>query len=164
MKIEIDLNNILGNEYGVETLEESVRRQVVDKLAHEIKSGIGKKIDSEISALIGSEIKVAIKDKMPDLVDYILTNPYSPIDAYGSRGKETTFRDQLIKSINENMVYKKERYGDGESVFTKAVDSVISEHVRLFEKNFKDLITKDVEKQTLDFALSKMKEKFKIEL
>lgn len=29
MKIEIDLNDILGDEYGGETLQESARRQVI---------------------------------------------------------------------------------------------------------------------------------------
>lgn len=36
MKIEIDLNEILGDETGVETLADSVRRQVTDKLSREI--------------------------------------------------------------------------------------------------------------------------------
>lgn len=29
MEFEIDLNDILGGEYGVETLNESIRRQVI---------------------------------------------------------------------------------------------------------------------------------------
>lgn len=36
MKVEIDLNNILGNESGAETLADSVRRQVIDSIKQQI--------------------------------------------------------------------------------------------------------------------------------
>ncbi len=57
MKIEIDLNEILSDEYGSESLNDSIRRQVIDKLHNDVKAGIGKKIDTEISLAINSEIK-----------------------------------------------------------------------------------------------------------
>jgi hypothetical protein len=52
MKIEIDLNDILGDEWGTETLADSVRRQVVEKLTQTVKEGVAKKIDHEVSRVI----------------------------------------------------------------------------------------------------------------
>ena len=52
MKVEIDLNDILGDEYGAETLQESVRRQVIDNLTLVIKEGVEKKIEAEVARVI----------------------------------------------------------------------------------------------------------------
>lgn len=61
MKIEIDLNQILGDESGVETLQESVRRQVVEKLSYEVRQNIAKKIDAEVAVCINESIKEGLK-------------------------------------------------------------------------------------------------------
>jgi len=45
MKIEIDLNDILGDETGAETLQDSIKRQVIEKFTREIKAGISKRIE-----------------------------------------------------------------------------------------------------------------------
>ena len=58
MKIEIDLKDILGDEYGdVESLSESIERQVVDKLSKTVSDGILKKVDESVSALLNKKVE-----------------------------------------------------------------------------------------------------------
>lgn len=164
MKIEIDLNDILGDESGTETIQESVRRQVVEKLSRDVKDGIGKKIDHEIAALIDSELKVALKDKIPGLVEELMSAEYTPVDRWGDpeRGKATTFRKQLVKAINETMVYKEDRYDSDKNVFTKAVDAVIKTNVDEFQRAFNKLVNDTFTKETMTYAMTELRKKFGI--
>ncbi len=111
MKFEIDLNEILGDENGVESIQESVRRQVVEKLTSEVKSGIAKKIDIEIAKQINTSMKEKLVEVMPGLIDQLLEHEYIPVDRYGDfqRDKFTTFRKELVKNITEGIVYKAQR-------------------------------------------------------
>src|ERR1700735_2433418 len=106
MKIEIDLNNILGDEYGTETLQESVRRQVVESLAETMKKGILKKIDEETSRIMNEQLQEVLKAHMPDLVNDVMNAEYTPISRYGEKSGPTTFRAELIKSVVGNMKYE----------------------------------------------------------
>lgn len=164
MKIEIDLNDILGDEFGAETIQESVKRQVIEHLSREVKEGIGKRLDSEVSAMINSELKEALKARIPGLIDDLMTTEYTPVDRWGSyeRDKTTTFRKELVKSINEQMVYKKARYESDKSAFTKAVDSVVSENVNEFERSFNKLVNDTFTRETMAHAMKTLREKFGI--
>lgn len=162
MKIEIDLKDILqDDDYGSETLQESIRRQVTDKLTKQISEGIGKKIDEEISKAIEEQIKKALDEIRPDLITEIMDAEYIQIDRYGSRDKiPTSFRKQLIKTVNENMVYQPNKNWDSEkNSFTKAVDSIISKQVDVFKKQFDELIDKQYIETTKAYAIKVLKEK-----
>jgi hypothetical protein len=124
MKIEIGPNDILGDEYGTETLQESVRRQVIENLTRTIKGGIGKKIDIEVARILNEELQKVITEKMPAIVDDVLSAEYIPVDRWGgSKGTPTTFRAELVKAINEQMQYKPARYDSDKNAFTRAVDA-----------------------------------------
>ncbi len=164
MKVEIDLNDILGDESGVETLQDSVRRQVVDHLGMEVKKGIGKQIDSEIAKIINEELKVALKARIPALIDELMTTEYTPVDRWGDRqrDKTTTFRKELVRSINEEMVYKKTQYSSDANSFTKAVDSVIKDNVDEFKTTFNKLVNSTFTTEIMNHAMQELQKKFGI--
>lgn len=162
MKIEIDLNNILGDEYGAETLQESVRRQVVEKMSSVIKDGIGKKIDFEIAQLIDSEMKKAVQNKMDTFVGSIVDAEYIPVDRYGSRGQPTTFRAEMVKHITENMKYVRANYESDKNAFTKAVDSIIGEMLAKFKTDFNKEINAQFTKEALAYAQQELAKKLGI--
>lgn len=160
MKIEIDLNDILGDEYGSETLQESVRRQVIDNLTKTLEIGVGKKIDTEINALINEEIKTAITAKMPEIFDDLLNAEYNVVDRYGDRQKEkTTIRKELVKIISEQMVYSKKSYDSDKNVFTRAVDKCLEEHLSAFRSEFNRQIDTQFVAEAMAFATKKMQER-----
>lgn len=160
MKLEIDLNEILQDEFGpVENLAESIKRQVVDKLTNELSKGITKKIDSEVSKAIDEQIKKALDEIRPNLINQILDAEYISVTSYGERGKPTTFRTQLIKAVNENMVYKASSYSSDKNAFTSAVDTILRSQVDEFKKQFDAIINKEYVEQTKAFAVETLKKK-----
>lgn len=164
MKIEIDLKDILFDEnYGPETMQESIKRQVVDKMILQLSGGISKKIDTEIAKAIDEQIRKSLDDIRPNLIEQILDTEYISVDRYGDRTKEpTTFRKQLIKTVNENMVYKRESYHGSQNAFTNAIDSILADKAKEFRKQFDEIITNEYVKETKAYAVKILKEKLGI--
>jgi hypothetical protein len=165
MKIEIDLNEILGDpEYGVETLQESVKRQVVAGLTQKIQTGIKEKIDREVAIAIDQAVKKNIEALTPKLFQEMLEAEYTPVDRYGdrNRGQTTTMRKQLIATIHEQMVYKKQTYDSDKNSFTRTVDAVLSENVALFKKDFDKLVNEMFTKECFAYAQAEMQKKLGI--
>jgi hypothetical protein len=164
MKIEIDLKDIIqDDDYGSETMQESIRRQVVESITSKYSEGIGKRIDLEVSKAIDEQIKKSLDEIRPSLIAEILDAEYISVDRYGERAKEkTTFRKQLIKAVNENMVYVKNSYHNVNNPFTKAVDEALALQVGEFKKHFDQIITADYVKETKAYAVKVLKEKLGI--
>lgn len=161
MKIEIDLNQILGDEYGqAETLAESVRRQVVDQITGIIQKGVTHKVNDEVAKQISEQVSTEISKRMPELLDDILNVEYTPVDRYGSRTKgSTTFRNELIKTIHEQMVYKKTSYASDRNAFTVAVDSIIEEQMRVIAKEYKTQVDEALGKKAFELAIDTLRTK-----
>lgn len=164
MKIEIDLNEILGDESGVETLQESVRRQVVEKIQREMADGIKQRIDREVALAIDESIRTSLKEITPKLLNDLMDAEYTPVDRWGDRqsGKTTTFRKQLVASIHEQMVYKKTTFDSDKSPFTKAVDETVSANVAVFKTQFSNLVNDQFTEECLKYAVQKLKERLKV--
>jgi hypothetical protein len=162
MKFEIDLNDILSDEYGCETLQESVKRQVVENLTRVVEKGIKKQIDEEVSKAISENLVIALAEKMPLLIDDLMTSEYQPVDSWGSKFHKTTFRNELIKSIMEQMTYKKQAYSDRENFFTKAVDSVISEQMKIISTEYKKTVDEAIGKKAFELAISTLKKQLNL--
>ncbi|MDE1971365.1 MAG: hypothetical protein KGI50_07370 [Patescibacteria group bacterium] len=161
MKIEIDLKDMLGDEYGnSESLAESVHRQVVDKLATTLKEGIENKINAEISILIQQQIKDVVSTQMPSLVDQLLNAEYRQVDRWGTVQKEnTTVRKELVKAIQDQMQYSPKSYNSEKNIFTKSVDEAVAEHVKQFKKAYDATIIELLHKEAFEYAVNKMSEK-----
>jgi hypothetical protein len=101
---------------------------------------------------------------MPALINELMEAEYTPVDRWGDqqRDKKTTFRKELVKSVHEQMVYKKTNYASERNPFTKAVDAVISENVDSFKARFNNLVTETFTKETLNHAMTELRKKFGI--
>lgn len=164
MKIEIDLNDILGDpEYGVETLQESVKRQVVSALTQKIQSGIQKQIDAELSLKIKEFISKNLEAHTPKIISDLMDAEYVQVDRYGDRHREpTTFRKQLVQAINAEMVYKKANYDSEKNAFTKAIDDVVGKNVQAFKTAFDKMVNETFVAECFSYAQKKMQEKLGI--
>lgn len=156
MKIEIDLNDILGDENGAETLQESVRRQVIDTLVSRTRDGMNKTIDEAVSQTITATLQAELVSRMPEILNDVLTSEYTPISNYGARGDPTSFRAELIKGINLQMVYKPSAYSSEKTAFTKAVDDVVAANMGEFKKQFDTLVTKQFVADAMKYATDEM--------
>jgi hypothetical protein len=157
MKIEIDLNDILGDEFGAESLQESIKRQVIDSVTSTVQKGVASKIDEAISMQISESIKNAIETQMPSLIDDLINTEYVPLSKWGDRGSKTTFRNELLKEITNQMTYKKEQYSDKENVFTRSISNVVSEEVKRIEKEYKTTVNEFIGKEAFSLAIKTLK-------
>lgn len=162
MKIEIDLNDILGDEQGAETLQESVRRQVVQKMTETIKSGVGKRVDAEIGTIINDEIKSVISAQMPSLLNGLMEAEYTIVGTYGSRGETTTVRDQLVKMVTSQMTYIPKNYNSEKNAFTAAVDAVVSDRVGTFKADFDKTVDSKFIAEAMAYATKKLAERLNV--
>jgi hypothetical protein len=166
MKFEIDLADVLTDEYGNgETLADTVRRQVIDKLTAEVSKGVRAQIDTEVARVLNEELQTAVKDKLPALMDDLMNTEYYSVDRWGDRAKQpTTFRNELVKAIMSNMDYKYQRYDSDKNVFTKAVDAVVSENVKVMQKEFDKKVIELFQKEAFDYAMKQMAAKLQVTL
>jgi hypothetical protein len=127
MKIEIDLDNIFRDEDGnpEEGLEESIRRQVIERMTGDLRKRLFSQMDVQLSEIMREQIGEAMKTQMPSMIDDIMNATYTPVSSYGAKSEPTTFRKEIIESIAKNMVYKPSKYSSEENPFTRAVKSVV---------------------------------------
>jgi len=163
MKIEIDLKDILGDEYGdMESLAQSIERQLTDTIEANLSKGIQKKIDSEVVEIISTKVKEAADKFIPTLMDELVDKEYQPVDRYGDRSSPTTMRKQLLKTLTGEMVYKKCNYDSDKNFFTRNIDSIVGEQMKEFKKDFDNKVDEVFTKEAFEYAFIKMQQKLKM--
>lgn len=160
MKIEIDLNDVFRDEDGPdETLEESVRRQVISRLTDDYRKKMFARFDTELAGIMQAQIADVMKERMPEFIDDILNASYTPVSSYGSRGEPTTFRDEIIKSIAANMKYEPKNYQSDENVFTRAVKSVVEAKTNAMKAELVAQIDTKFKTDAITFAVQQLSER-----
>lgn len=162
MKIEIDLNDILGDEHGAESLQESVSRQVINAVTSGIQKGITHKIDEAVATTISQSISAYLEREMPGLLANIMDAEYVPVGRYGEKSSPTSFRRELVRSINENMVYKRANYESDKNAFTKAVDQVVGSNLKEFKAEFQKQVDAQFTAQAMSYAAESLRKKLGI--
>lgn len=162
MKIEIDLNDILGDEYGTETLQDSVRRQVIERMTSQIERGIKAQINQAVSDTITTQLQGYVVERMPELGREILETEYTPVGRFGEKSEPTTFRKELLKVFTEQMVYKKTNYSSESNAFTKTVDAAIEKALQEFKQTYQKQVDAQFTQEALTFAVNTLKKKLGI--
>lgn len=163
MTIEIDLKDILGDEFGdMESLAQSIERQLVDTIKQNLAKGIQSKIDSEVVDIISTKVKEAAEAEIPKLLEELVDMEYRPIGRYGDRSEPTTMRKELLSTLTSQMVYKKANYESDKNFFTKNIDSIVSEQMKEFKLSFDNKVNEVFTKEAFEYAIIKMKQTFKM--
>ncbi len=166
MKIEVDLSELLFDEdYGPETLNDSVRRQVVESIKREYTEKVKKQVDKEVTEEINKIIVSQVAEMAPQIIKDILDCEYHVVNTWGERQKETTsFRNELIKELKSQMVYKKDRYNSDKNLFTESIDKVICENLKVFEKEYTKNVDCNLRKEAFRYAVATLNEKLDLRL
>jgi hypothetical protein len=163
MKIEIDLQDILGDEYGdMESLAQSIERQLVSHLKDNLAKKIQERIDSEVADIISSKVSEAADKIVPTLMTELVDKEYTPVGDYGRKREPTTMRNELLKTLVSQMVYKPARYDSDKNYFTKSIDVLVREQIAIFKKDFEGKVNETLTKEAFDYAITKMYQKFKM--
>ena len=158
MKLEIDLDQVLRDEEGNpdETLQESVRRQIIASLSGDVRKRLFARVDVELSTIMREQVASVMSGKMPDLIDDIMNATYTPVSNYGDKGEPTTFRKEIIRSIGANLKYEPKTYSSEENAFTKAVKSVVEHKTAEIKKALIAEIDTKFQKDAITFAVDQL--------
>ena len=158
MKIEIDLNDVFRDEDGNpdESLEESVRRQVIDKLSGDLRKRLFTRLDEQLSTIMNDQLATVMQTQMPSLVEDIMNVEYTPVGRYGDRGSPTTFRKEIIESISKNLKYEPKNYSSEENAFTRAVKSVVEAKTGEIKKALTEQIDVKFRQDAIAFAVKEL--------
>jgi uncharacterized membrane-anchored protein YjiN (DUF445 family) len=161
MKIEIDLDDIFRDEDGnpEESLQESIRRQVIDKFSVDLSKRLFERMDRELSEIMRDQIDKVMSEKMPELIDDIMNVTYTPVSTYGARGEPTTFRAEIVRAVGENMKYQPKQYQSEENAFTKAVRSIVDQKTSAIQAEITKQVDVKFKEDAISFAVKKLSER-----
>ncbi len=160
MKLEIDLDDIFRDENGAEeSLEESVRRQVIDRLSGDLRKRLFDRIDARLSQIMNEQIGKVMEEKMPTLIDDIMNVEYRPVSRYGECSEPTTFRTEIIRAVSGQMVYAPKRYESEENTFTKAVRSIVNTQTRAIQDAISQQVDAQFKESAIKFAVEELSRK-----
>ena len=158
MKIELDLEDILIGEFGdKQSLAETIKDGIVENLTKTLQKGITDRITTEISNVIDAEIKLVVAEQMPSLLTELIDKEYRVVDKWGEHKETITIRNQLIKTLTDQMVYAPKNYNSDKNFFTRNVDVLVSESMDKFKKEYDSKVNEIFVKEALEYATNKLK-------
>lgn len=161
MKVEIDLQDILGDEYGdMESLSDSIQRQVKEAIENRIAKGIMQRVNDEVDKIIQLKIGEYVETQLPSLFAEIIDAKYTVRDKWGSNARETSMRQELLSTLLSQMEYKKTNYDSEKNYFTRNVDAVLSDCMKNFKDKFDTKVNDEVVKEAFDYAVHKLNKVF----
>lgn len=164
MKIEIDLNEILADEYGNngENLAQSVMRQIIEHFTDDIGDQVNKAIRDLINEKVAEAAKTAVADYVKGVAEELLETGYSPVDQYGSKAQPTTLREQLHKTLVGQCNFSKCSSSYNNNAYTNAVLSAVDSKLVEFKKEFSNQVNGEFVKSAMNHAVSELKKKLQL--
>ena len=152
MKIEIDLNDILSDEDGAESLRDSVRRQVVEAIVKRVSRGLDDRIDKAVSETITANLNEQSANKMPTRIENLLDQEDRSISGWGELGPATTIRNEMAKAIKDACRFDPQTYSSRDNAFTKVLSDAIHKHVYDCKNIIDSTYTTQLAKEAMEHA------------
>lgn len=156
MEIEIDLSNIYQCE---EDLSRAIQREVTEYFVSNISDVVKKKVDEKVSQIIDAALSEVIEEKLPLFPETLLTEPYTIIARYEQKEITTNLREELLKALQEYMIYNKKAYE--KNYFIKSIDYVIHSEVNQL-KEYNTIADREFVAHVTVSVLADLKKKFNI--
>jgi hypothetical protein len=164
ISVEIDLDNVFCNENGFpeESVEESIRRQVIEEVSSFAKKNVGTEISNAVHEAVSKLINEAIEEKVPSMIEMLLSEEFTPVTAWGEKSEPTSVRKELLKRFREEFQYiKVDRYGNRQkNKFTEAVDTFVTDSLKDFRKDFDDKVKAEFNKEAMKYVAEVVAKKF----
>jgi hypothetical protein len=164
ISIEISLENVFTDENGYpsESVEESIRRQVVQEITRTCKGKIDSEIVNVVHSTVTKLIDDAVAEKVPGMIEMLLNERYTPMTSWGEKHAPTSVREELIKRFRDEFQYTKpDRYGNHtRTKFSDAVDKFVQEKLSEFKKEFNETVGKEFNAQAMKYVAEMVAKKF----
>ena len=164
MKIEIDLNEILGDEDGSETLNESIRRQVIEAIVKRTKDGLNAKIDKAVGETISTTLTAHLKETLPALIESMLDQEFQPVSEWGKITPKTTIRNVIAETLRRQCVFEPKHYSSDESAYTKTIRDLVRSQMNEFQKRFDKEVSAQFTQEAMAYAKKALADKLGVKV
>lgn len=117
--------------------DKALFERVVCALTANYEERITTRMDSIMNQHLRENLSRSVADFVGKKAEEILDTPFVPVTSYGEKSQQTTLRNQIIKQLSQDFLYKFGQWdGDG-NTFTKAVNKILNDHlVKNLNKEF----------------------------
>ena len=157
MQITINTADILGD-------EETIRDEVINQISEALTTSMRKQANNALTRMLDENLNAVVKEKVSEVIDMHMETVFEDVDEYGRKGKNDSLRNRIAGIIQSQCVFRKANYRSEENAFTQAIQSVVEKEVAKFKSEFNSLVTKSVIEQSMEMAVSKLKESLGIAL
>lgn len=157
MKIDLDMSEIF-DEDG-ERIKLSVQEQIFEAIVKKaialLDRQIGDQVRKRIVDSITPRINAALDSIIPALMDY----EFCETSGYGVSKDKTTVRSRMLHDLEKAMTWKTSNYDSEKSAYTRTIEKIVAEQMKLYTKKFDDEVNSKFIKEAFDYAVKKLGEK-----
>lgn len=151
MEITINTDDILGD-------ESTIRDEVIAMMARNLTVSMHEEADKQLQNEIENCVKVAVKEAVSEAVKIGLDTEYTTVGEYGKKGETETLRGRISDIVQALCQFSRKNYDRDKNDFTKIVEYTIAEEVKTFRNGFNRMVTEKVLEETMDHAVSKLRQ------
>jgi hypothetical protein len=160
VKIDIDLSDLFdedGERIKV-NVQEQIFESIVKKATTLLDKQIGEHVRKRILESITPRVNAALDAIIPALMDY----EFQETSGYGVSKDKTTIRARMLADIERAMNWKNTNYDSEKNAYTRTVEKIVAEQMKLYIKKFDDEVNAKFVKEAFDYAVKKLSEKLGI--
>jgi hypothetical protein len=159
MQVTIDLSDLFCSEEEPCDLQAAVKQEVVRHITATLTKNLHLQVSQEVTRIMDEEIAIAVKEQLPAIISDLINAEYTPVDRYGSRSAPTTFRNELLKKLQEEMQYRPQTYETQENTFTRTIRGIVKEQITTFKQAFDKQVNTAFIAEVHDYAVTALAKK-----
>jgi len=148
MELKIEFPDIFTNEDGEDEVSPSIKEQIINSVANKVFNSIS----GNISSIIENLTKARAKKMLDDLVPTLLDLKFIETSRYGSTKEPITVKDQILKDIEKEMVWRDGNWDSEKSIYTKTVRACLDQKFKTFTAEFNKQIDAIFVQECMNYA------------
>lgn len=158
--MELDLNKALSD--AIAKLGDDLQEKVIEEVATRITGDAYDSIVYDIKQRVSDKIPATLNACISEFIHSISDDEFIPVNAYGEKSAPTTLRKEIAKQVAKAAEYSPSYDSYKNNVFTKCVDSIFEEKIKLFREELKKQVDAKFVKEVLKLAEKSLKDKLGI--
>jgi len=151
MQITINTADILGN-------ETTIRDEVIGQVSQALLTSMRTQSIAVLTEMLNKNVAEVVAQVTKDAIAMTMDSKFTDTDTYGRKGKEASIRERIADYVQAQCTFTKAKYPSEMNPFTAVVTDVVTKEVAKFKDDFTSLVTQQVIKQSMDMAVTKLKE------
>lgn len=160
MKIEIDMTEIFENEDGGD-IKMTVGDRVIENVTNRAWSDFERRFKERLDSTLTKMIEEKVSAKLDEVIPQMLEHEFTEITSWGSVKEKWSVKGRILAAIEKTSQYNNSSSWDSDkNAFTKAINSIVSEHVKQFDKIIRDTINFRFRDECIKVAQERLKDQF----